>query len=204
MILAIDSSLPLLSVALIEGERTLGALSVRGEASRNEKLLPAVDWLLREAGHTIEQVMLYAVTRGPGSFTGIRIGLATVQGIARASGRPVCAMSTLHAASFDGSDVRTMVVGDAGRGESYAATYAGIEELDSPAIVSREEVQRRASDGVRVVDLRSELDGMNVALGAARLALALESAGRLSRYADAVPLYVRMAEPDVRRAREPE
>src|SRR5213596_3355368 len=97
LILAADTSLPLLSVALLRDGTLLGALALEGKGSRNEKLLPAVDWLLTESGLDRREVELFAVTRGPGSFTGVRIGLATLQGLALALGKSVCAMSTHEA-----------------------------------------------------------------------------------------------------------
>src|SRR5258708_17993036 len=92
-----DTSLPLLSVALVRDDALLGAMALEGKGSRNEKLLPAVDWLLTESGVDRREVELFAVTRGPGSFTGVRIGLATVQGMAIALGQPLCAMSAPQA-----------------------------------------------------------------------------------------------------------
>src|SRR5512140_1362161 len=95
--LAVDTSLPILSVALLSDRSLIGSLALEGKASRNEKLLPAIDWLLTESGTDRRAIDLFAVTRGPGSFTGVRIGLATIQGLALALGRPVCAMSTHEA-----------------------------------------------------------------------------------------------------------
>ena len=201
MILGVDSSQPLLSVALVDGERTLGAATVRGEASRNEKLLPMVDWLLREAGVERHDLRLLAVTRGPGSFTGLRIGLATVQGIARASSAVICAMSTLQAAAFDGGSLPVLVTSDAGRGELYAAAYRGLDPVREPEIVSEREAEDLARSTDRRIDLRVEGDAINVALRAARFARAAELAGRLGEWDAAVPLYVRLAEPDARMAR---
>lgn len=200
MILGIDSSMPLMSVALVDGARTLAAAAVRGEASRNEKLLPAVDWLLREAGAVIGDVDLYAVTRGPGSFTGLRIGLATVQGIARASGRPICAVSTLHAASWDDARGSVLVVSDAGRGELYAAAYEDGREILAPAVITSEEFERRAPGYARMLDLRASGDDINVALRAARLAGQLQERDELSLFSAAIPLYVRLAEPEAKLA----
>ena len=95
--LAADTSLPLLSVALIDDERLLGAIALEGKGSRNEKLLPAIDWLLTESNVDRKSIELFAVTRGPGSFTGVRIGLATIQGLALALNKRVIAMSTHEA-----------------------------------------------------------------------------------------------------------
>src|SRR5688572_30621621 len=100
LILAADTSLSLLSVALLRDETLIGAVTLEGKGSRNEKLLPAVDWLLAESATARDAIDLFAVTRGPGSFTGVRIGLATLQGLALVLGKPVCTMSTHEAIAF--------------------------------------------------------------------------------------------------------
>src|SRR5688500_18299052 len=100
LILAADTSLPILSVALVSDGILVGAMALEGKGSRNEKLLPAIDWLLTENNVDRKAVDLLAVTRGPGSFTGVRIGLATMQGLAMAIGKPVCAMSTHEAIAY--------------------------------------------------------------------------------------------------------
>ena len=82
LVLGVDTSLPLLSVALLRDGALIGAVTLEGKDSRNEKLLPAIDWLLTESAVERGTIDLFAVTRGPGSFTGVRIGLATVQGLA--------------------------------------------------------------------------------------------------------------------------
>ena len=114
LILAADTSLPILSVALVKDTQLLGATALEGRSSRNEKLLPAIDWLLGETGSDRKAIDLFAVTRGPGSFTGVRIGLATMQGMALALGKPVCAMSTHEAIAPERG--RWLIVDDAGRG----------------------------------------------------------------------------------------
>src|SRR5881392_2067385 len=97
LILATDTSLPLLSVALLRDDTLVAAVALEGKSSRNEKLLPAIDWMLGEAGIDRHEIDLFAVTRGPGSFTGVRIGLATLQGMALVLDKPLCAMSTHEA-----------------------------------------------------------------------------------------------------------
>src|SRR5476649_529215 len=113
LILATDTSLAILSVALVRDDGLIGAVALEGKHSRNEKLLPAIDWLLSEAGIERTAIDLFAVTRGPGSFTGVRIGLATMQGLALALGKRVCAMSTHEAIALESG--RTAIVDDAGR-----------------------------------------------------------------------------------------
>src|SRR5205823_8239847 len=64
LILAADSSLPILSVALLADRTLLGAVALEGKGSRNEKLLPAIDWLLVESGIDRKEIELFATTRG--------------------------------------------------------------------------------------------------------------------------------------------
>src|ERR1051325_9055157 len=136
--LAAATSLPLLSVAILRDDDLIAATALEGKGSRNEKLLPAIDWLLGEAGIDRRDVDLFAVTRGPGSFTGVRIGLATMQGLALALGKPVCAMSTHEAIAP--SHGRVSIVDDAGRGEFYVSAFEDAREVVAPHLAKRDEV----------------------------------------------------------------
>jgi tRNA threonylcarbamoyladenosine biosynthesis protein TsaB len=190
LVLAADTSLPILSVALISDGALIGAMALEGRGSRNEKLLPAIDWLLSENAVDRHSVDLFAVTRGPGSFTGVRIGLATIQGLALALGRPVCAMSTHEAVAF-GEPGRIVVVDDAGRGESYVSHFDDGRETLAPHIGI-------APDDRRVIRLAELLQRDNVALRCARRAIDLEQRGEGERYRDVTPIYVRLAEAEVK------
>ena len=193
LILGVDTSLSLLSVALIRDEALLAAVALEGKGSRNEKLLPAIDWLLAESGTDRNSIELFAVTRGPGSFTGVRIGLATVQGLALVLGRPVCAMSTHEAIAGLTDDC--VVVDDAGRGESYASEFAGGREIRAPRLISAEE---RAGLRGNIVAAHEFAQRHNVAAACATRALRIAADDRLDSYADATPIYGRLAEAEVK------
>lgn len=193
LILGVDTSLPLLSVALTRDETLIAAVSLEGKGSRNEKLLPAIDWLLAESGTDRTTIDLFAVTRGPGSFTGVRIGLATVQGLALVLGRPVCAMSTHEAIAGVVPDA--VVVDDAGRGESYVSEFRGGTEIRSPRLTTRDE--RLALSG-NVVAVGDFVQRHNVAAACAVRAFHIAAGDRLDQYADATPIYVRLAEAEVK------
>ncbi len=188
LVLGVDSSLRLLSAALVRDGALIGAVALEGKDSRNEKLLPAVDWLLSENGIERGAIDLFAVTRGPGSFTGVRVGLATVQGMALALDRPVCAMSTHEAIAFSGA--YTIIADDAGRGEFYVSRFESGVEVEPPHLAR--EVDARA---LRVADF---VQRENVAACCARRAAAIAGSGDLARYADITPIYVRLAEADVK------
>ena len=199
MILSFDTSLPLLSVALLRGETILGALALVGKDSRNEKLLPAVDWLLAQTRVEKEQLELIVVTRGPGSFTGVRVGLATAQGLALALGRTICAMSTHEAIAFAVSEQgRRLVVDDAGRGDFYVSAFEGEEETIPPTLVANDRLSAIAAEFEEVIEVKRALDRVNVALVAATRARELARTERLDRYRDTTPLYVRLAEAEVK------
>jgi tRNA threonylcarbamoyl adenosine modification protein YeaZ len=192
LILAGDTSLPILSVALILDDALLGAVALEGRSSRNEKLLPAIDWLLTEAAVERTSIDLFAVTRGPGSFTGVRIGLATMQGLALALGKPVCAMSTHEAIAP--ANGRVSIVDDAGRGEFYVSAFEDAREITAPHLAKREEID--ALDHViRIADV---MQRDNVALACARRAREIELRGDGERYRDITPIYVRLAEAEVK------
>jgi tRNA threonylcarbamoyl adenosine modification protein YeaZ len=189
LVLAADTSLPLLSVALLRDGALLGAVALEGKDSRNEKLLPAIDWVLSESGIDRHAIDLFAVTRGPGSFTGVRIGLATMQGLALALDKPVCAMSTHEAIAFVVGG-RQEVVDDAGRGEFYVSRYENGVEVEAPHL-SRE----IGAHPLRIVDF---LARGNVATSCARRAADIAASGDLARYTDITPIYVRLAEAEVK------
>jgi len=200
LILAADTSLPLLSVALLRDDALLGAVSLEGKGSRNEKLLPAIDWLLTESNADRHEVDLFAVTRGPGSFTGVRIGLATMQGMALALGKPVCAMSTHEAVALgeESWSGKVLIHDDAGRGEIYLSLYDEHQESIAPRLAMTDDLASLAADTALVIEIADFLQHGNVAGACARRARAIAEAGELGRYADVTPIYVRLAEAEVK------
>jgi tRNA threonylcarbamoyladenosine biosynthesis protein TsaB len=190
IILGADTSLPILSVALLRDDEIVGAIALEGKGSRNEKLLPALDWLLAEGNIDREDVDLFAVTRGPGSFTGVRIGLATIQGLALALGKPVCAMSTHEAIALGSGRSDAVVVDDAGRGELYISEFRGGRESVPPRLGS--------SLPPGAIIASEFMQHSNVAVAAARRAAQITNEGNVDRYADVRPIYVRLAEAEVK------
>jgi len=199
LILAADSSLPILSVALLADRSLLGSIALEGKGSRNEKLLPAIDWLLAEAGVDRREIELFATTRGPGSFTGVRIGLATMQGLALALGRPVCAMSTHEAIALGDPDPgRIAIVDDAGRGEFYVSVFHRHAEVIAPRLATADERDELTAKAGLVIPVSEFVQHGNVAVGCARRARELADTPDAERYRDVTPIYVRLAEAEVK------
>ena len=196
LILSVDASLALFSIALTRGSDPIAAYAAEGKGSRNEKLLAAVDWILTEASVDRSEIDLLVVTRGPGSFTGVRIGLATIEGLAFAIDRPVCALST-HEAAIGGRTDEVLVWSDAGRGEWYLAAFSGGEESIPPSLASQAELETLQGRIGAHVKLEELIATSNLALLGARRALALHESGRMEGRSDTTPIYVRLAEAEV-------
>jgi len=95
-ILAIDSSSLTGSVALCQGEQLVAESLLNVRSTHSEKLLAQVELLLAEAGWQLQELDLLVAVVGPGSFTGLRIGIATIKGLAQALAKPVVGISSLQ------------------------------------------------------------------------------------------------------------
>lgn len=100
IVLGIESASIQGGVALVGAEGVIAEYVLNVEATYAERLMPAVDQVLRDARITIPEVEGLAISIGPGSFTGLRIGLSTVKGLALATGKPVVGVPTLHALAW--------------------------------------------------------------------------------------------------------
>jgi tRNA threonylcarbamoyladenosine biosynthesis protein TsaB len=136
--LGVDTSTERRSVALLEGARVLAESSSGLREGGSANLLADIDRVLGAAGVKLEGVGLYAAAVGPGSFTGLRSGLATVKGLALTTGRPAVGVQTLHALAYcvrPASRVVSLI--PAGRGEVFAqllsvSAEGVVTELESP------------------------------------------------------------------------
>lgn len=154
--LAVDTTSDRGSVALVE------AGSVRAETGlyagpghgHAEQLLPAIELLLSQNRIQLGDVEGYAVAIGPGSFTGLRVGISSVQGLALAGTRPCCGVSTLDAlgrqARHEGRPVAAMI--DAFRDEIFGALYAADESsIDGPLLSTPRAFVERVGPGAAYV-----------------------------------------------------
>jgi tRNA threonylcarbamoyladenosine biosynthesis protein TsaB len=123
-ILALDTTTTNGSVALLDDTKIVAEVNSGTASSHSARLLRSVDLLLRLVSWEIKDVDGFAVAAGPGSFTGIRVGLSTIKALAFASGRPIAAMSSLSALALKLRDAPGRLlcpVIDAKKGEIYAA-----------------------------------------------------------------------------------
>ena len=154
-VLALDTSSPVASVAFVEDNLLLGEVHVASGMTHAERLLGLVDQLLREVGRELCQVKALAVAHGPGSFTGLRVGMATAKGLALALDVPLVGMSTLTTLAYNLMHVAHPVCAmlDARKNEVYAARYlfsAGQFELQGEERVCAPESFLRGIEGEAV------------------------------------------------------
>ena len=133
LILGIDSSTKTASVGICDGEKVLVSFTLNHKRTHSEKLLGMIDDSLKIAQLDISDIDAFAVTRGPGSFTGLRIGLATVKGLCHAMKKPCYSVSTLDALYenvYNGEeDILYAPLMDARRGEVYCSAYLNGEKV---------------------------------------------------------------------------
>ena len=124
-LLAIDTATTSCSVALVVDQAIRAERTVASGQTHNRHLMAMVAGVLAQGALRLDDVDLLAVTRGPGSFTGLRIGMATVQALALAAAKPVVAVSSLEALAVQAAVADGVVAAmvDARRGEVYSATY---------------------------------------------------------------------------------
>ncbi len=129
-ILSLETSAKTASAAITEEGRILAEVSVTAGLTHSQTLLPAVEALLRTAQLSLTDMDLFAVSRGPGSFTGIRIGIGALKGMVQGTGKPCLGVSTLEgiAANFWGLAGVVCPVMDARCGQVYAALFEGCPE----------------------------------------------------------------------------
>jgi len=137
VILAIDTTGARGSIALVSEAGVLEEVELDSPDGFAHVLFGEIEALLARAGVTIAEIAAFASASGPGSFTGVRIGLTAVKGLAEATGRPVVAVSNLQAlASFGAGPLRAVAI-DARRGEIYGAVYNAELEPVQEEIVAK-------------------------------------------------------------------
>ena len=124
-ILAVETATSRLSVAILDGDRVLGHEDEEAPGSHARRLVPAIDRLLASCGMTLPDLDGLAVSIGPGSFTGLRVGLATMIGFRAVTGLPLAAVPTLEAMAWNlrGASSILCPVLRARTGEVYWAQY---------------------------------------------------------------------------------
>ncbi len=170
LILSIDSSATAASVALLENNKLTGEFFVNTDFTHSRTLVPMIDNLLTVTGKSVSDIDLVAVSNGPGSFTGVRIGVSVAKGIAFPDDLPCMAVSTLEAMAHNLvlTDCIVCAVMDARRNQVYNAIfsieYGEVHRLCDDRAISLEDLKAEISEkyeGKRVILVG---DGSTVAM----------------------------------------
>ena len=144
-ILAVDTSANVASAALMCDGVLMAETMLNNKKTHSEKLMPMIDDILKNSGIDISEIDLFAVANGPGSFTGLRIGVSAVKGLAHASNKPIVGISTLEGLAYNlfYTDGIISPIMDARRSQVYNAVYkwdcGEFKELTAPRALSLEE-----------------------------------------------------------------
>ncbi len=138
LILAIDTSSECLSVALAEGQRILASYHAQVLRGQSEVLMPCIQGLFEKSHRKINELSELVAAVGPGSFTGVRIGLAAAKGLALALDVPLWGVSCFHIAA---ADIQTpcLVALDTRRGDFYTQIF-NFNQASTPQILNSEEI----------------------------------------------------------------
>ena len=172
-LLAFDTALGACSAVVWRSGAVRARRSERRARGHAEALMPMIEAVMAESGLDFAALDCLAVTRGPGTFTGVRIGLAAARGLGLAARVPVLGLTTLEAVAAGacgsvGESERLLIALDARRGEVYAQTFdAEVRALDEPGAYTPEAAAARAPPGPGLV-LGSGADLVAPALAALR------------------------------------
>ena len=225
-ILALDSSSIVATVALMEEGRLIGELVLHHKKNHSQKLMPLIDRLLAEVETPIEEVDAFGVCIGPGSFTGIRIGVSTAKALAQVGDKPLIGISTLEGLAFNLPYSRGLIcpILDAQRDQIYTGLYkwegsgmytiqedraVGVEEWVEK-LKERNETIHLVGDGVEKFApyfLEELKDRVTIAPTTVRmpressigcLALQRIQRGEITNYREVVPRYIRKSQAEVK------
>jgi len=223
-VLGIDTSTSCCSVGLIDDESIISEYHLNIPVTHSERLLGTIELILKEARIVIGDLDGWAISLGPGSFTGLRIGVSTVKGLALATQKPVAGVPTLDVLAYQISFTPYLIcpILDARKGEVYTAFYR-YEEKDGlkrqsayqaikPEYLIREIKERTifVGDGVRTYGdyLRNSLSSLALlppptlnlphGSGVAKLGLELLRKGESLDLVTFTPLYIRPSEAELK------
>ena len=131
-VLALETATPVQALALLDGEVCLEHRVLKVRYNHGSSLLQNVDQLLKSQGLTVQDIDLFAAGLGPGSFTGLRVGLATAKALARAAEKPIVGVSGLAALAYQAASFHpgrpVLAAFDARRREVFGGAYRFDEE----------------------------------------------------------------------------
>lgn len=152
IVLSIDSSSKVATVALLNDDCVLGEYVLNDKREHSIVLMPMIEKILSECNLTVNDIDGYVVSKGPGSFTGLRIGMATVKGMCLGANKPYVSISTLEALAYSSNSFTGIIcpIMDALRENVYTALYrcnkGNLEAILEPTAMDIDELVNLLND----------------------------------------------------------
>ncbi len=190
-VLAMDTSSQALSVALLDGERLVAEVTLNVKKNHSMSLMPSIDFLVKSVGWTPADLERIVVAEGPGSYTGLRVAVATGKTLAYALKIDLVGVSSLYALAsgqdFDGLVVPLM---DARRNHVYAGFYVNGRAVQTDQHVAFAQVLERVANEEKVTfvgEVEAFRSQIEEKLPAARMVATLPSAYAIGRFGQTLP-----------------
>lgn len=162
--LAIDTTANTATAALTKDGSLVALYTVNGLLTHSETMLPMIENMLEKSALSVSDVDMFAVSEGPGSFTGVRIGVSLIKGLAYGTDKPCVGVSTLDALAknLEGSHGYVVPVMDARRNQVYTAVYKDGERLCEDMLIPLDELYIKLTE-LGAAEIQLVGDGYGVA-----------------------------------------
>lgn len=220
IVFGIDTCCMAATAAIMTDDRLAAQIMINNKKTHSQKIMPMIEFMANQADISILDIDCFAAAVGPGSFTGVRIGVATAKALAHAVDKPCVAVSTLHALANNVSEFDGIIcpILDARRGQVYNALFEGrkLDRMCEDRACSMEELCDELKqtdkeimflgDGVSVfadyikqalgerVVFAQRMDRMNLAASVAEIGYQKMLKGETCGYAELTPKYLRLSQ----------
>lgn len=155
-VLAVDTSSNTATIAVMEDELLLGEYTINQKKTHSQKIMVMISCLLNDLGLEVQDIDVFAASTGPGSFTGLRIGVETVKALAHTVNKPVVSVGTLEALAYSMPYAEHIIVPvlDARRNNVFTASYIwdeGLKEIGVPEGITIEECVSACSNFIDTI-----------------------------------------------------
>jgi len=163
-ILAVDTSANVATAAVVSDGKLICESILNHKKTHSEKIMPMIDELLHDSETKISEIDLFAVANGPGSFTGLRIGVAAMKALAHSTNKPIIGVSTLEALAYSVPWCEHIIIPimDARRNSVFTASYIWDEEFHALSEIESMTIEECVKDCGELLDVLFIGDGVEV------------------------------------------
>ncbi len=163
-VLAIDTATNVASVAVTENGKLIGEYTINNKKKHSQLIMVLIEKLLSDLSLSVSDIDLFAVANGPGSFTGLRIGVAAMKALAHSMSKPIVGVSTLEALAYSVPWCEHIIIPimDARRDNVFTASYIWDDEFHALSDIESMTIQECVADCGELLDVLFIGDGVEV------------------------------------------